>query len=63
LRAKKQVNYARKLLEEAGVEPERLRMFNMGASDAILFKKAADEMDKVASELGPNRIGKKEAAN
>jgi coenzyme F420-reducing hydrogenase delta subunit len=63
LRAKKQVKYAKRLLAEAGIEPERLRMYNMGASDAILFKAAADEMTQVARELGPNRVGKKTVAN
>jgi coenzyme F420-reducing hydrogenase delta subunit len=62
LRAKKQVKYARMLLEEAGIEPERLRMFNMSASDATLFKGAVEEMTQVARELGPNKIGKKAAA-
>jgi len=62
LRAKKQVNYAKRLLKEAGIEPERLRMYNMSASDAILFKGAADEMTEIARKLGPNRMGKKKAA-
>jgi coenzyme F420-reducing hydrogenase delta subunit len=62
LRAKKQVRYARRLIEEAGFEPERLRMFNMSASDATIFKGAVEEMTKVARELGPNKIGKKAAA-
>ena len=63
LRAKKQVKYAKILLQEAGIEPERLHMYNMGASDATLFKAAADEMTQVALELGPSKIKKKAVAN
>ncbi len=62
MRATKQVKYSRKLFVEVGIEPERLRMFNMSASDATLFKGAVEEMTQVARELGPNKIGKKAAA-
>ncbi len=62
MRAKKQVKYARRLLEEAGIEPDRLRMFNMSASDATLFKGAVEEMTQVARDLGPNKIGKQAPA-
>ena len=33
-------------------------MFNIGASDAVLFAKAADEMTARARKLGPNRLKK-----
>jgi F420-non-reducing hydrogenase iron-sulfur subunit len=48
------------------VEPERLEMFNMGASDATKFTAAVEEMTARARELGPNplrtgeRAGKEE---
>ncbi|MBN1188987.1 MAG: hydrogenase iron-sulfur subunit [Dehalococcoidales bacterium] len=53
LRAKKRVNQAKQLLKEVGIEPERVEMFNMGASDAVLFAKACDEMTARAVKLGP----------
>jgi len=56
LRAKKQVQYAKKLLDEVGIDSRRLEMFNMGASDAQKFTGAADEMTERARELGPNPI-------
>ena len=46
------------MLEEVGIEPERIKMFNIGASDAPLFAKAADEMTDVARNLGPNPVKK-----
>jgi len=42
------------MLEEVGLEPERIKMYNIGASDAPLFAQAADEMTEVARKLGPN---------
>ena len=48
----------KKLLEEVGIEPERLKMYNIGASDAPLFAQAANEMTEVARNLGPNPLKK-----
>jgi coenzyme F420-reducing hydrogenase delta subunit len=58
IRAKKRVNYTKRLLEEVKIEPERLKMFNMGASDAQEFVKAAEEMGSKARELGPSPFRK-----
>ena len=49
---------AKKLLKEAGLEPERLEMFNLGASDAPLFAAACNEMTERARKLGPNPLRK-----
>jgi F420-non-reducing hydrogenase iron-sulfur subunit len=59
LRAKKRVNQAKKLLAEVGIESERVEMFNIGASDAVLFAKACNEMTARAQRLGPNPLKKK----
>ncbi len=40
------------------MEPERLEMFNIGASDAVFFAKAADQMTETARRLGPNPLKK-----
>lgn len=53
------MNYTKKLLDEIGIESQRLDMFNMGASDAPKFAHAADEMTKRARELGPSPIREK----
>ena len=49
---------AKKLLQEVGIEPERVEMFNIGASDAVLFARAADQMTESARRLGPNPLKK-----
>ena len=58
LRAKKKVIQAKKLLKEVGIEPERLEMYNISASNSVLFAKAADEMTERARKLGPNPLKK-----
>lgn len=52
---------AKKLLAEVGIEPERVEMFNIGASDAPLFAAAANEMTERARQLGPNPLRKEVA--
>jgi F420-non-reducing hydrogenase iron-sulfur subunit len=56
LRAKKKVAQAKNLLKEIGIEPERLEMYNISASNSVLFAKAADEMTERARKLGPNPL-------
>jgi F420-non-reducing hydrogenase iron-sulfur subunit len=46
------------LLEEVGLEPDRVEMFNLGASDAPLFASACNEMTERARRLGPNPLRK-----
>jgi F420-non-reducing hydrogenase iron-sulfur subunit len=50
------------MLEEVGLEPERVEMYNIGASDAVKFAAACNEMTDRAKQLGPNPLKKKEAA-
>ena len=54
------MQHAKKLLEEVGLEPERVEMFNIGASDAPLFAAASNEMVERARNLGPNPLRKGE---
>ena len=62
-RAKRWVQYTKRLLQEIGVEPDRLEMFNMSSSMATSFVAAVEEMTRRARELGPSRFkGKREAA-
>jgi coenzyme F420-reducing hydrogenase delta subunit len=58
LRAKKRVKQAKKLLEEVGLEADRVEMFNLGASDAPRFASACNEMTERARRLGPNPLRK-----
>ncbi len=52
----------KKLLEEVGIEPERVEMFNIGASDAPLFASAVNEMTERARKLGPNPLRREKVA-
>jgi F420-non-reducing hydrogenase iron-sulfur subunit len=62
-RAKRWVQYTKRLLQEIGVEPDRLEMFNMSSSMATSFVGAVEEMTRRARELGPSSLkGKREAA-
>jgi coenzyme F420-reducing hydrogenase delta subunit len=43
-------------LAEVGIEPERVEMFNIGASEAPRFAEACNEMTERAKHLGPTPI-------
>jgi F420-non-reducing hydrogenase iron-sulfur subunit len=53
------VNYTKKLIEEAGLEPERLEMFNMSAAMGPRFAEVAREFTERIKNLGPSPINKK----
>ena len=50
------------LLQEAGLEGDRVEMYNIGASDAVKFAAACNEMTERAKSLGPNPLRKLEEA-
>jgi len=56
LRARKRVEYIKKLLDEIGVGGERLEMYNIAASDGPRFAEVAREMDKKIRAIGPSPI-------
>jgi F420-non-reducing hydrogenase iron-sulfur subunit len=56
LRAIQTVAYAKKLLAEIGLEPERLEFFPIPASAGPLFAQRANEMTDRAKKLGPNPL-------
>lgn len=60
LRAKKQVAYAKRLLAEVDIEPERLEMFNLSSAMGGRFAEITEEMTDRAKKLGPTYIGQKE---
>ena len=62
LKAKKRVQYVRKLLEEIGIEPERVEMFNLSAGEGPRFVEIAKEMVERAKKLGPSPVNTKKAA-
>jgi coenzyme F420-reducing hydrogenase delta subunit len=53
LRAKMRVRYANRLLEEAGLGKERVKMYNLDPADAGRFAAALEEVIARGVELGP----------
>jgi len=62
LRAKKRVAYVKKLLAEAGIEPERVEMFNLSSAMGGRFAEIVEEMTERTRQLGPSRAGGKKEA-
>ncbi|MBI2252903.1 MAG: hydrogenase iron-sulfur subunit [Armatimonadetes bacterium] len=56
LRAKKRVEYAKKLLAEIGIEKERLEMYNLSSAMGGKFAEISKEMVERIKKLGPNPI-------
>jgi F420-non-reducing hydrogenase iron-sulfur subunit len=54
--AKKRVNAIREMLEECGIDKERLRMINVSAAMAKNLVEEMHEMSARIKELGPNPI-------
>ena len=59
LRARKRVEYAKKILDEVGIGGERLAMYNMSAAQGPRFVEVAKEMTERIKELGPNPVKRK----
>lgn len=54
--ARRRVEYCQKLLGEIGLEPERVRMFNLSSAMANEFVAATMEMVGQVSSVGPNPL-------
>jgi F420-non-reducing hydrogenase iron-sulfur subunit len=63
LNAKRRVNYLRPLLQQIGLEPERVRMFNLSSAMARQWAEAVTEMDEVVRKLGPSPLRKMDEAD
>ena len=61
-KARRRVNYVKKTLEEIGLEPERVEMFNLSAGQGPRFAEIANEMNDRIKELGPSPLNIKKAA-
>ena len=62
LKAKKRVQYVKKTLEELGLEPERVEMFNLSAGEGPRFAEIALEMVNRIKQLGPSPVKLNKAA-
>jgi coenzyme F420-reducing hydrogenase delta subunit len=56
LRARKRVERAKQLLDEIGLEPERLDMFNLSSAEGSRFAEIVTEMTERLSQLGPSPL-------
>jgi coenzyme F420-reducing hydrogenase delta subunit len=58
-RARERVNHVRMLLEEIGMEGDRVRMYNLSSGEGPTFAAYAKEMTEHIKALGPNRLNNK----
>jgi len=56
LRAKKRVQYLKQLLQEAGIEPGRVEMYNLSSAQGQRFAQIAQEMTEKIRALGPSPV-------
>ncbi len=58
-RARERVEYVRTLLEEVGLEGDRVRMYNLSSGEGPTFAAYAIEMTDHIKSLGPNPLKEK----
>jgi len=56
LKAGRKVKYVRKTLEELGIEPGRVEMYNLSSAQGAKFARIANEMVARIKELGPTPV-------
>jgi len=56
LKARKRVEYVKKLLDECGIGSERVAMYNLSSAQGQRFAEIAREMGERIKGLGPNPI-------
>lgn len=56
MNAKRRVERVKNLFTQIGLEPDRVRMFNMSSAMAGEFAKAAMEMSEQIKKLGPSPL-------
>jgi F420-non-reducing hydrogenase iron-sulfur subunit len=56
LRAKKRVGHVKRILTALGINPERLRMYNLSAAMGGRFVEIAQEMTEQVRALGPSPV-------
>ena len=54
LRARRRVERAQELLEEIGLEPQRVEMYNLSSAEGTRFAEIVTEMTDRISQLGPS---------
>ena len=59
LKARKRVEYVKKLLDECGIGAERVSMYNLSSAQGQRFAEIAREMGEKIKALGPNPAKKR----
>ena len=62
LRAKKKVTYAKRLLQEVDIDPERVDMFNLSSAMGGRFAEIVEEMTDRIKKLGPTYLSEKKGS-
>jgi len=62
LKARRKVEYVKKTLNELGIEPERVEMYNLSSAQGARFAEIASEMADKIKELGPTPVKDNHAA-
>ena len=58
LEARKRVNQAKTILQQIGIEPERLEMCNVASNQAWRFVQIINDMEGLVEKIGPSPINK-----
>jgi len=56
LRARRRVERAKRIIEEIGLEPERIEMFNLSSADGPRFAEIVTEMNERIARIGPSPL-------
>lgn len=63
LKAKKRINSVKKILEDIGIEPERVAMFNLSSAMGQRFAEIATQMAEQIVKIGPSKVRLNRNAN
>jgi len=61
-KARRKVEYVKKVLDSLGIEPERIEMYNMSSAEGPRFAQVANEFTERIRELGPSPVAADQAA-
>lgn len=62
LKTRKKVEYVQKTLEQIGIDPQRVAMFNLSSAMGVKFAEIAGEMTAAITDLGPSALNRAKAA-
>ncbi|MBU2431534.1 MAG: hydrogenase iron-sulfur subunit [Proteobacteria bacterium] len=62
LKAKRKVEYVKRILTELGIEPDRVQMYHLSSAQGARFAEIAAEMVETVKKLGPTPVKKGTAA-